>query len=84
MVFLKCKMRLFNYILLFLLAFVSTILYYTVKHAGWIHQKVLQKVDYTPSSRATSGYETLFIYIGSSRCGWSNVEELPAVGKQLK
>ncbi len=44
----------------------------------------MQKVDYTPSYRATSGYETLFIYIGSSRCGWSNVEELPAVVKQLK
>ena len=80
----KISSKTLAYFLLFFLSFTLTILYHTIENAGWINRKIFHSVDYTPSYRATSGYELLFIYIGSSRCGWSNIEELPKLVKSLK
>ena len=40
--------------------------------------------DYHPARSIASGAELALVFIGSSNCGWSNVEELPPMIKRLK
>lgn len=39
---------------------------------------------YVPTYESKEGKEIAFIYIGSSRCGWSNVDYLPDMVEELK
>lgn len=44
----------------------------------------LQVGDYAPSAGSDAGDELVFVYVGSSTCGWSNVPELPDLVRTLK
>lgn len=70
--------------LVFLLAVSCTLLYKAVDNYDNINHKIVGSVRYEPDYASETGPEILFIYIGSSECGWSTVEYLPSMIKDLK
>ena len=40
--------------------------------------------EYVPAASLNAGEETVLIYVGSSTCAWSNVQELPLQIRRLK
>jgi len=45
---------------------------------------VIEAREYSRSASLEPGTELVFVYIGGSACGWSNVPELPRMVKSLK
>ena len=45
---------------------------------------VIEAREYSRSASRHPGSELVFVYIGGSTCGWSNVPELPRMVKSLK